>query len=85
MYFLLDCLMSQNTIFVEHVDKDINCEEIHSSGCEAVATCFYDLGLSWLGFEHKTFCLRGSTLTDCATAVVLLDILPMKQKILYHL
>ena len=25
----------------------------------AVTTCFYDLGLSRLGFEHKTFRLRG--------------------------
>ena len=28
-----------------------------SSG--AVTTCFYDLGLSWLGFEHITFRLQG--------------------------
>ena len=24
-----------------------------------VTTCFYDLGLSWLGLEHQTFRLRG--------------------------
>ena len=24
-----------------------------------ITTCFYDLGLSWLGFEHPTFRLRG--------------------------
>ena len=24
----------------------------------AVTICFYYLGLSWLGFEHPTFCLR---------------------------
>ena len=27
-----------------------------SSG--TVTTCFYNLGISWLGFEHATFCLR---------------------------
>ena len=26
--------------------------------CGAVSTCFYDLGLTRLGFEHQTFCLR---------------------------
>ena len=30
---------------------------VFSSG--AVTTCFYDLGLSRLGFEHPTFRLRG--------------------------
>ena len=25
----------------------------------SVTTCFYDLGLSRLGFEHPTFCIRG--------------------------
>ena len=28
-------------------------------GCGAVTTCFYDLGLLRLGFEHPTFRLRG--------------------------
>ena len=28
-------------------------------GSGAVTTCFYDLGLSRLGFDHPTFCLRG--------------------------
>ena len=28
-------------------------------GSGAVTTCFNDLGLSQLGFEHPTFCLRG--------------------------
>ena len=39
-----------------------------SSG--AVTTCFYDLGLSRLGFEHRTFRLRGersSSLRHCCT------------------
>ena len=35
----------------------VNVKLILSSG--AVITCFYDLGLSWLGFEHSTFGLRG--------------------------
>ena len=36
----------------------------------AVTTCFYDLGLSQLGFEHPTFRLRGVALAHCATAAV---------------
>ena len=28
-------------------------------GSGAVTACFNDLGLSQLGFEHPTFCLRG--------------------------
>ena len=28
-------------------------------GSGAVITCFYDSGLSWLGFEHPTFRLQG--------------------------
>ena len=54
----------------------VNCEDTRtycwafSSG--AVATWFYDLGLSRLGFEHRTCRLRGHALTHCATAATLL-------------
>ena len=35
---------------------------------------FYDLCLSWLGFEHPTFHLRGvNSLTHCATVAVILS------------
>ena len=33
-----------------------------------VTTCFYDLGLSGLGFVHTTIRMRGDTLTDYVTA-----------------
>ena len=31
---------------------------------------FSDIGLSWPGFEHPSFHLRGNALTHCATAAV---------------
>ena len=37
-----------------------------SSG--AVTTCLYDLGLSWLGFEHPTFRLLGERSSSVCTA-----------------
>ena len=36
-------------------------------GSGAVTTCFYDLGLSRLGFEFPNFRLRGEALTHCVT------------------
>ena len=39
-----------------------------SSG--AVITCFYDLSLSRMGFEHQTFRYEANALAQCATAVV---------------
>ena len=33
------------------------CCQVFGSG--PVTTCFYDFGLSWLGFEHHTFCMQG--------------------------
>ena len=36
----------------------------------AVTTSTYDLGLSWLRFEHSTFRLQGNALTHCTTAAV---------------
>ena len=49
-------------------DTHICCWAISS---EAVTSCFYDLGLSRLGFEHPAFRLRGqrsNSLRHCATA-----------------
>ena len=31
---------------------------LQAFGSGVVTTCFYDLSLSWLGFEHQTFSLR---------------------------
>ena len=39
-------------------------------GSGAVTTCFYDMGLSLLGFEHPTFARGANAQTDCATAAV---------------
>ena len=39
-------------------------------GSGAVTTCFYDMGLSLLGFEHPTFARWANAQTDCATAAV---------------
>ena len=35
------------------------CCWVFSSGATCITTCFYDLGLSRLGFEHETFRLWG--------------------------
>ena len=35
-------------------------------GSGTVTSCFYDLGLLRLGFEHPTFCMPGENLMDCA-------------------
>ena len=43
-----------------------------SSG--AVTTCFYDLGLSWLGFEHPIYRLRG----ECSTLLFISN-LPLRK------
>ena len=42
-------------------------------GSGAVTTCFNDLGLSWLGFEHSTFRLGcgANALTHSATTAVM--------------
>ena len=61
-----DCSLACHTYcdtrhpFIMFIFKDL----WHSHPCRtldigAVATCFYDLGLSRLGFEHLTFPLRG--------------------------
>ena len=39
-------------------------------GSWAVTVCFYDLGLSRLGFEHSTSACRAISLTHCATTAV---------------
>ena len=36
-------------------------------GSGAVTICFYDLGLSWLRFEHPTFRLRGEYCNNACT------------------
>ena len=41
-----------------HTDCDTH-THCQSSDSGAVTTCFYDLGLPRLGFEHPTFRLRG--------------------------
>ena len=54
-----------------------------SSG--TVPSCFYDLGLSRMRFEHPTFRLRATALTHCAIAVVfILLILLLLENDLYY-
>ena len=48
-------------------DNHTYCQAFRSG---AVTTCFYELGLSRLGFEHPTFLLRVNALTHRATAAV---------------
>ena len=48
------------TVYNGHLPKTRNthiCCQVFGSG--PVTTCFYDFGLSWLGFEHHTFCMQG--------------------------
>ena len=52
-----------------HCDTHTCCQTfVADSG--AVTTCFYDLGLSRLGFKHPTFCCEANALTYCAIVAV---------------
>ena len=61
-------------------DRDIHtCCPMFSSG--AVTTCFYDLGLLWLEFEHPTSHMQGER-SDFSTAAP--DHIPVLQGVYYH-
>ena len=54
-------------VISEDCDTHTYCRAI----CDGtVTTCFNDLGLSRLGFQHQTFHLRGERSNHCATAAV---------------
>ena len=59
--------------FHAYCDRDPGTRGTHTycwaRSSEAVTTCFYDLGLSRLWYEHLTFCLRGERLKSAKVKV----------------